>query len=83
MVHVHVQAHADGVGGDEKIHFAGLIERHLRVAGAGAERAHHHRRAAAQATQHLGDGIDFLGAERDDDGSLGQAADLLDRKSVV
>ena len=37
MVHIHVQPHADGVGRDQIIDFAGLIERHLGVAGARAK----------------------------------------------
>ena len=35
MVHIHVESHADGVGGDQKINVAGLIKRDLCVAGAG------------------------------------------------
>ncbi len=74
---VHVEAHADGVGGDEKIDLAGLIHRDLCVARAGRKRAHHHRRAAAQPAQHLGDGVNLLGGEGDDDRALGQARELL------
>ncbi len=77
MRHVHVQPHADRVGGDEVVDLARLEHRDLRVAGARGERAHHHRRAAAQPPQHLGDGVHLLGAERDDRRALGQAADLL------
>ena len=66
MVDVHVEAHADRVGGDEIIDLAGLVHRDLGVAGARAERAHHHRRAAAHPAQHLGDRIDLLGREGDD-----------------
>ena len=47
--HVHVEAHADRVGGDEVIDLAGLVHRDLGVAGARAERAHHHGGAAALA----------------------------------
>ena len=75
--HVHVEPHADRVGRDEIIDLARLEHRDLRVARPGAERAHHHRRSATQAPQHLGDGIHFLGAERDDRRALGQPADLL------
>ena len=35
MVDVHVEAHADGVGGDQEVDLARLVERHLGVAGAG------------------------------------------------
>ncbi len=58
MVDVHVQAHADGVGGHQEVDLAGLIKGHLGVAGAGAEAAHHHRRPAALAADQLGDGVD-------------------------
>ena len=36
VVHVHVQAHADGVGGDQEIDLLVLVQRHLGVAGARA-----------------------------------------------
>ena len=35
MVDIHVQPHADGVGRDQVIDLAGLVQRHLGVAGAG------------------------------------------------
>ena len=46
VVDVEVQPHADGVGGHQIIDIAVLIQLHLRVARARAERAHDHRRAA-------------------------------------
>ena len=49
MVDVHVQAHADRIGRDQKIDFARLEEAHLGVAGARTERTHDHCRAAALA----------------------------------
>ena len=64
MGDVHVEAHADGVGGDEIIDLAALEHRHLGVAGRGRQSAHHHRRAALEAAQHLGQRIDLLGARR-------------------
>jgi hypothetical protein len=33
-VHVHVQPHADSIGGHHVINFAGLIKGHLRIARA-------------------------------------------------
>ncbi len=77
MVDIHVQAHADGVGGHQEIDLAGLVEGDLGVAGAGAERAHHHRRAAALAADQLGDGVDRVGGEGDDGGTAGKAGELL------
>ncbi len=62
---IEVQAHADGVGGDQKIDLALLIHRHLRVARARAERPHHHRRAAHLAADQLGNGIDVVDRETD------------------
>ena len=41
--HVHVEAHADRVGGDQVLDLAGLVHRDLGVAGARRERAQHHR----------------------------------------
>jgi hypothetical protein len=76
MGHVHVEAHADGVGGDEVIDLAGLVHGDLGVAGAGRERAHHHGGAAAHPAQHLGYGINLLGREGDDGGARRQAGEL-------
>ena len=53
MGQVHVQAHADRVGGDQEVDLARLVQRHLGVAGARAERAHHDGGAAALAADHL------------------------------
>ena len=66
MVDVHVEAHADRVGGDEEVDLAGLEEIDLRIAGARGKRAHHHRRAAALAADQLGDRVDLVGGEGDD-----------------
>ena len=57
MVDIQIQPHADGIGGHQVINLAILIKRHLCVAGAGAERAHHHRGTALLAAQQLGNGI--------------------------
>ena len=59
MVHVHVQAHADRVGGDQEVDLLVLVERHLGVAGARREPAHHHRAAAAAAADQFGDRVDI------------------------
>ena len=76
MGDVHVEAHADGVGGDEVIDLAALEHRHLGVAGGGRQRPHHHRRAAAEPAQHLGQRVDPLGGEGDDRGARRQARQL-------
>jgi hypothetical protein len=77
VVDVEVQAHADGVGGDEEVDVAGLVELDLGVAGARRQRAEHHGGAAALAADQLGDGVDLLGREGDDGRAPGQARDLL------
>ena len=77
VVHIHVQAHAYGVGGDQVVDIAGLEHLDLGVARPGAQRAEHHRRAAAPPPDHLGERIDFLGREGDRSGPGRQAGDLL------
>ena len=77
MVQVEVEAHADSVGGDEIVDVAGLVERHLRIAGARAQRAEHHRCAAALAADQLGDGVDLVGGEGDDRAAAGQPGQFL------
>ena len=77
VVDVHVEAHADRVGGDQKVDLARLEEGDLGVAGAGRQRAHDHRRAAAMAADQFGDGVDRVGREGDDGGARRQAGQLL------
>ena len=79
--HVHVEAHADGVGGDEIIDLAALEHRDLGVARGRAERAHHHRGAALEAAQHLGQRVDLLARESDDRAARGQARRAWPRPS--
>ena len=76
VIDVQIEPHADGVGGDDVIDLARLIERHLRVARARTERAQNDRRAAPLATDELGDGVDLLGGERDDGAAPRQAGNL-------
>ena len=66
MGDIHVEAHANGVGGDEVIDLAALEHVDLGVARGGGQGAHDHRRAALEAAQHLGEGVDLLGGEGDD-----------------
>ena len=66
MVHVHVEPHADSVGGDQEVDFFFLVERHLGVARARTEPAHYDGAAATTTADRLGDGVDFARAERDD-----------------
>ena len=76
VVDVHVEPHADGVRGHQVVHVAGLIHGDLGVAGARAQGAEHHRRAAALPAHHLGDGVDVGGRERDRGAARGQPGDL-------
>ena len=78
VVDVHVQAHADGVGGDQEVHLARLEQLDLGVAGAGAQGAHDHRRPAALAADQLGDGVDLLGREGDDGERGGRRVSFLE-----
>src|SRR5262249_52667255 len=77
VVALEVVAPAPGVGSDEVFDVTGLVERDLRIARARAQRPQHHGCASALATDQLGDGIDFLGRERDDGGTAGKPGDLL------
>ena len=79
---VHVEAHADGVGGDEIIDLAALEHRDLGVAGRGRKRAHDDRGAALEAAQHLGERVDLLGREGDDRAARRQAREL-DRAGIA
>ena len=76
MGHVHVEAHADRIGRDQIIDLAALEHRDLGVARRGRQCAHHHRRAAPEAAQHLGEAVDLLGREGDDGGARRQARQL-------
>ena len=77
MVDIHVEPHADGIGGDEKINLARLIHRDLRVARARAQAAHHHGRPAALLADHFGDGIDIVGGKRGNGRTARQTRELL------
>ena len=77
MVHVHVETHADRVGGDQVVDLARLEHVDLGVARARAHGAHHDRRATALAADQLGDLIDLPGRETDHGRAARQARRLL------
>jgi len=77
MVDVEVEAHADGIGGDEIVDVAGLVELHLGVARARAQGPEHDRRPALLPADEFGDRIDLLGRKGDDGRAARQARDLL------
>ena len=66
MIDIEVQPHADGIGGNQIVDLSVLIHRHLRIARARRECAHHHRRTALLAADQLGDGIYILNRKPDD-----------------
>ena len=66
MVHIQIEAHANGVCGDKIIHIAVLIHLNLRIARARAQGPHDHCRPALLASQQLGDSIDVVDAKRYD-----------------
>ena len=68
MVQIHVEAHADRVGGDKVIDLARLEQSDLRVPRARAERAQHHGGAAALAPDQLGQ-REHIGDRKGDDGA--------------
>ena len=77
VIEVEVEPHADRVGGDQEVDVAVLVNLHLLVARARAERAEHHRRAAALAADQFADRVDLVGREGDDRRALRQARQLL------
>ena len=77
MVDIHIQPHANGIGGDQKIHLARLIHGNLRVARARAQPAHHDSRPAALLADHLGDGINIVGGKGGNGRPAGQAREFL------
>jgi hypothetical protein len=77
VIDVEVEPHADRIRRDQIFDVALLVEFHLRIAGARAERAEHDGGTAALAADQLGDRIDLVGGKGDDGGALRQAGDLL------
>ena len=76
MGDVHVEAHADGIRGDQIIDLAALEHGNLRVARGGRQGAHDDCRAASEAAEHLGERVDLLGGEGDDRRPRRQARQL-------
>ena len=76
VIDVEVEPHADRIGGDEIIDVAVLEHLDLRIACARRERAQYDGSAAMLAADQFGDGVDFIGRERDDRGASRLARDL-------
>ncbi len=77
MPEIEIQAHSDGIGGDQEVDITILIKLDLGVAGARAEPPHHHRRATTLAAHQLGNLIDIGNPEGDDGAAARQSCQLL------
>ena len=77
MIDIEVETHADRICRHQIFDIAGLIECHLRIAGARAERPQHDGRATALTADEFRDRIDLVGGKGDDGGALRQTRDLL------
>jgi len=77
VIDVQVESHADGVGGDQIVDLAGLVELDLGVASARRQRAEHDGGAATLAADQFANGVDLVGGERDDGGAARQPCELL------
>ncbi len=78
MGHIHVEAHADGIGRDEVIDLARLIHGDLRISCTWAEGTQHDRRPAAMPPYEFGQRIDIGGGEGDRCRAARQARYLLE-----
>ena len=70
MADIHIQPHADGVCGNQKINIAVLIQLYLGISGPRRERAHHHSCPAPLAADQFGQPIHLRGRK----GNNGRAA---------
>ena len=76
MAHIHVEAHADGVGRDKVVHLSRLVHADLGVSRARAERAQHHGGAAPLPADELRQAINLASGEGDHGGARRQARNL-------
>ena len=76
MVHIEIEPHADGIGGDQIIHFARLIEFDLRIAGARRQSAQHNGGTAALPPHQFGDRINLLSGKSDNGRTARQPHDF-------
>ena len=77
MADIHIQPHADGVCGDQKINITVLIQLNLGIAGPRRERAHHHSCPAPLAADKLSQPIHLRGGKGDNGGAALQACGFL------
>ena len=76
MGDVHVETHADRVGGDQMLDLARLVHGDLGVAGTRRQGAEHHGGTAFLAADDLGERVDLRGRERDHDATARQTVQL-------
>ena len=76
VIDLEIQTHPDGVGCDQEIDVARLVDLDLRVAGARAERSQNDCSAAALPADQFGDGVNVVGREGDDGAARRQPRDL-------
>ncbi len=69
VIDIEIEAHADGVGGDEVIDIAGLKQLDLGISRARRKTSEHHGGAAVLALDEFGDGVNFIGGKRDNGGA--------------
>ena len=77
VIDVEIEPHADGVGGDQIIDLARLIELDLGIARARRQCAEHDGGAATLAADQFRDGVNFVGRECDDGGAARQPRQLF------
>ena len=75
-VDIEVKPHTDRVSGNEVVHFPGLIESNLCIAGSRTKRAHDNCCATFLPAQKLGNRVDVICGKRDDGRSLWQLGEL-------
>ena len=77
VLDIEIQPHANRIGRHQIIDIAVLIQGHLRVAGARAQRAHHHRATALGAADQLGNRIDVFHRKPNDGRAFWHPADFF------
>ena len=80
MVYIHVEAHADGIGGNDVLDFSCLVHGDLRVARAWRQRPEDHSTAAALAAQDFREFVDIRDGEGDDSAARWQACQFTESR---
>ena len=80
MVYIHVEAHADGIGGNDVLDLSCLVHGDLRVARAWRQRSEDHSPAAALAAQEFREFVDIRDGEGDDSAARWQACQFAESR---